>query len=92
MKGILILFCYALVGQDIHKGAELQLTIDSLVQYHLELELSKAFLRSKSRRATALVMDVQTGAILAMANLPNFDPNKYYKSKPFRERKLGHTF
>lgn len=64
-------------------GSILQLSIDSLLQYHLEQELAKAYERSQSKRAAAILMDTETGAILAMASLPNFDPNEYWKSRPF---------
>ena len=65
------------------KGSILQLSIDSLLQYHLEQELTKAYAASESKRAAAILMDTETGAILAMLSLPNFDPNEYWKSRPF---------
>ena len=65
------------------KGSTLQLSIDSLLQYHLEQELAKAYAASESKRAAAILMDTETGAILAMVSLPNFNPNEYWKSRPF---------
>ena len=67
-----------------HIGHSLQLTIDSLIQHHLEQELGQAFERSGSKRAVGIVMDINTGAILAMASFPNFDPNRYHESTPFQ--------
>ena len=67
-----------------HTGNSLQLTIDSLIQHHLEQELGKSFEQSRSKRAVGIVMDIHTGAILAMASFPNFNPNQYHKSTPFQ--------
>ncbi len=69
--------------KDPHRGTSLQLSIDSLLQYHLELELGQTYAASGSKRAAGILMDIQSGAILAMASFPNFDPNEYYKSTPF---------
>ncbi len=66
------------------EGPTLRLSIDALVQHRLERALGEAFESSKSKRAAGLFMNVQTGEILAMASLPNFDPNKYYNSTPFQ--------
>ncbi len=63
-------------------GYNLQLTLDSFFQYNLEQELGKAFAKSSSKRGAGILMDIETGAILAMASYPNFDPNFYYKSTP----------
>ena len=63
-------------------GANLQITLDSFYQYNLEKELARGFERSKSKRGTGILMDIETGAILAMASFPNFNPNQYFKSTP----------
>ena len=68
----------------INRGPTLQLTIDSLVQYRLESVMAPAFIESESKRATGILMDLKTGEILAMANFPNFNPNRYWKSTPFQ--------
>ena len=70
-------------------GVDLQLTLDSFLQNQLEEILSKKLLESESQRAGAILMDVHTGHILAMASLPNFDPNLYYKSK--ERQRSNHT-
>jgi cell division protein FtsI/penicillin-binding protein 2 len=59
------------------RGNDIYLTIDSLVQYRLESALGKAFRETKSKKAVGIFLDVHTGRIIAMANFPNFDPNKY---------------
>ncbi|OQA13674.1 MAG: Stage V sporulation protein D [bacterium ADurb.Bin363] len=58
-------------------GCNLVLTIDKFIQYLAESELSKAIKKYKARSGTIIVMDPQTGEILALANYPNFDINKY---------------
>lgn len=62
---------------DSTKGNNIHLTIDSIIQYRLEKSLQKAFLETKSKRGIGIIMDVETGKILAMASFPNFDPNEF---------------
>lgn len=58
-------------------GDNVYLTIDETIQYIVERELKKVVLEQNAAGATALVMDVKTGAFLAMANSPDYDPNNY---------------
>ncbi len=67
-----------------YNGAVLQLTLDSLIQHKLEQELSAAFTASGSKRAVGILMNIQTGEVLAMASLPNYDPNEYYRYTSFQ--------
>ncbi len=55
-------------------GADVQLTIDARAQYLLENVLRNA------GRAAGVVMDAQTGEVLAMASVPDFDPNAFIPS------------
>ncbi len=58
-------------------GNSLVLTIDEVVQHSLERHLETAVIEHNvHNRATGIVMDVNTGAILAMATKPDFDPNQ----------------
>jgi len=57
-------------------GRSLFLTIDKQLQYYTELTLSEAAQKYHAEAATAIVMRPQTGEILALANVPDFDPNK----------------
>jgi cell division protein FtsI (penicillin-binding protein 3) len=52
-----------------------KLTLDSRVQYALEDELNKAMAKSNAIGGFGLVMDANSGAIVAMASLPTFNPN-----------------
>ena len=53
------------------KGHQVELTIDAELQFLVENVLRNA------GRAAAVVMDVDTGEILAMASVPNYDPNDF---------------
>ncbi len=58
-----------------YMGGDLVLTIDRTIQHIVEEELQKAIIRYKVRQGgSALVMEPRTGAILAMANYPDFNP------------------
>ena len=57
-------------------GASIQLTINSDVQYVAQSAISKAVTDAKATSGTVIVMDPKTGAILAEASAPTFDPNK----------------
>lgn len=59
------------------KGNNVHLTIDSIIQYRLEKSLQKAFQQTASKRGIGMIMDTETGKILAMASFPTFDPNHF---------------
>ncbi|MGH7232613.1 MAG: peptidoglycan D,D-transpeptidase FtsI family protein [Nitrospiraceae bacterium] len=56
-------------------GHNLTLTIDEFIQYITEKELEEAVLATRAKSGMVIVMDPRTGAILAMALNPKFDPN-----------------
>lgn len=60
------------------QGTSLVLTIDETIQSLLEKELNKVYVSSEGNAAYGLVMDVKTGAILAMSNQPDYDLNDPY--------------
>jgi cell division protein FtsI/penicillin-binding protein 2 len=64
-------------------GANLYTTIDKTLQGILEQKLQEGYIAYKAASATGIIMDPKTGAVLAMANYPNFDPNKYYETEDF---------
>ncbi len=58
-------------------GCDIYLTLDETIQYIIERELKKVVQEQDAPQATAIVMDVKTGAVLGMANYPDYDPNDY---------------
>ena len=56
-------------------GKDLILTIDSTVQHALEVALADSFTKHAAASASAVMIDPSTGEILALANMPTFDPN-----------------
>lgn len=60
-------------------GLDLELTIDPYLQFVAERALAKQVSEFHALDGTAIVMDPWSGEILAMANLPNFDPNRFWK-------------
>ncbi len=67
-------------GTPPRDGLSICLTIDARIQQTAEEELNKIQEEFQPKAATCIVMDVSTGAILAMAVTPNFDPNSPSKS------------
>jgi len=68
----------ALRDEDVHPrdGLNVVLTIDSVIQNILETSLAKALKEHTPRSITGIVIRPSTGEILAMATLPNYDPNQ----------------
>ncbi len=58
------------------RGDPVALSIDLRVQGALEDELGKGMLATDAKGAAGIVLDVDTGEIMAMASLPAFDPNR----------------
>ncbi|MBE6598679.1 MAG: PASTA domain-containing protein [Ruminococcaceae bacterium] len=70
-------------------GYNLVTTIDIYIQYELENQLEKTFIESGAQnRVSGIVMDVNTGEILAMATYPSFDLNSPYVLDDFSAAKL----
>ncbi len=65
-------------------GKDLVLTIDSTMQWIAEEELRNGLEEYKAERGTIIVIDPQTGEILAMASEPSYDPNQYGNMEPKR--------
>ncbi|HLD43790.1 MAG TPA: penicillin-binding protein 2, partial [bacterium] len=57
----------------------LYLTIDKNIQTFAETALKKTATKHQAKSGFALVLDVKTGEVLAMANYPGFNPNAYWK-------------
>lgn len=60
-------------------GAQLVLTIDQNIQFKAEKELLAVVERWQAESGSIIIIDPKSGAILAMANWPAFNPNEYRK-------------
>lgn len=56
-------------------GFDIYLTVDSDLQFYLEKELRQAVESSKAKSAIGIILSAETSEVLAMANIPNYDPN-----------------
>ncbi|ODV42937.1 cell division protein [Cupriavidus sp. UYMMa02A] len=75
-------------------GADMQLSIDAKIQYLAYNELKAVVERSKAKAASAVVLDAQTGEVLALANWPTYNPNDRSRlsGEQLRNRVLTDTF
>lgn len=64
---------------DAIDGNSLTLTLNQTIQYYLEKGLRQTMEEYKCKGAYGVVMDCNTGAVLAMSSLPDFDCNEPYK-------------
>jgi cell division protein FtsI/penicillin-binding protein 2 len=71
--------------QRLHRGRagyDLRLTLLARLQARCEAALTKSLELHEARAGSAVVVDVRSGHILAIASLPSFDPSKYGAVKP----------
>lgn len=59
------------------RGQDIVLTLDRDVQFWMEVELEKAVKEYGAFRGSIIVMDPRNGEVLALANYPSFDPNRF---------------
>lgn len=62
-------------------GESLLLTIDRSIQYKAETVIKESVIKHGAKGGSIIVADPKTGAILAMASYPTFNPNEYQKEK-----------
>ena len=58
-------------------GADLHLTLNSAIQHLAEKELEAAVVKNRGKAGVAIVVEPFTGELLALANYPSFDPNRF---------------
>ena len=75
-------------------GKDLQLSIDSKVQFFAYQKLRDAVLEQKAKAGSVVVLDVHTGEVLALANYPSYNPDKRrtLSGEQLRNRALTDTF
>ncbi len=61
--------------QTAEPGKDITLTLDRRIQYLTYRELRRALIDTGASSASAVVLDIETGEVLAMANLPTYNPN-----------------
>ena len=76
------------------EGKDLQLSIDSKVQYFAYQRLREAVVQNKAAAGSVVVLDAQTGDVLALANYPSYNPDKRsnLNGAQLRNRALTDTF
>ena len=84
------------VGEDIPPvdGRDLQLSIDSKVQFFAYQQLRDAVVKHKAKAGSVVVLDAVTGEVLALANYPSYVPDKRrnLSGEQLRNRALTDTF
>jgi cell division protein FtsI (penicillin-binding protein 3) len=77
-----------------HDGKDLTLSIDSKIQYIAFSQLKEAIEQHKAKAGGIVVLDVKSGEVLALANLPTYNPNNrsVLTGAQLRNRVLTDTF
>ena len=73
------------------QGRDLTLSIDAKIQYLAYRELKQAVDANRAKAGGIVVLDARTGEVLAMANLPSYNPNNRGKFEPRRTRNRAVT-
>ncbi len=77
------------LNKTIRGGAEpITMALDARVQFVLKDELQKVIDQFDAKGAAGIIMNVNTGEIVAMASLPDFDPNHPPSTNPKNETEL----
>jgi cell division protein FtsI (penicillin-binding protein 3) len=88
------------LSDDATRGTPLQLALDVRVQQALEHELRNLYIEQSAQGAAGVILDVDTGEVVAMTSLPDFNPNapgqtdddSRYNKVTFAGYELGSTF
>jgi penicillin-binding protein 2B len=73
-------------------GESIYLTIDYQIQNYVEEALNNVTAQYKTKSVSVIVMDPSTGEVLAMANRPDFNPNKYQDITNWTNYAVSSTF
>ncbi len=82
------------VDIEAQSGADVYLTIDQQIQHFAEVALDNLMAKYHPKAAWAIVQNVRTGEILAMASLPTFNPNRFSTAPAewMRNRAINYTY
>jgi cell division protein FtsI (penicillin-binding protein 3) len=82
------------VATAVDQAKNIVLTIDRTIQFITENALDEAITQFSAQSGMAIVMDPQTGAVLAMANIPLFNPNAFgrFPRESWRNRGITDPF
>ena len=77
-----------------HQGRDLTLSVDSKLQYIAFTSIKNAVEKFEAKAGAAVVLDVHTGEVLALANYPTYNPNDRSKltGEQLRNRVITDTF
>ncbi|MFK5969050.1 MAG: penicillin-binding protein 2 [Candidatus Marithrix sp.] len=73
-------------------GQNIKLTIDIRLQYLVHRELKQAVVNSDARAGSAVILDINTGEVLAMVNQPTYNPNNRSNLQNYRNRVVTDIF
>ena len=79
------------VTKSAEPGKEIMLSIDLRLQYMAYRELKKAVEAHQASSGSLVMLDVETGEVLAMVNQPSYNPNNRAGLQPYRMRNRGMT-
>ncbi len=71
------------VQESAQDGKNIVLSVDRNVQNYVEQALKDGLDKVHAKHGSVIVMDPTTGKVMAMANLPTFDPDKYYEQSDY---------
>ncbi len=74
------------------EGARVELTLDQRLQLATERALAQAVAQARAASGTAVALDPSTGEVLALANVPAFNPNAPRHGEEMRDRAILDTF
>jgi len=71
------------VQEPAQDGKNIVLSIDRNIQSYIEQALKDGLDKVHAKHGSVVVMDPNTGKVMGMANLPTFDPDKYYEQSDY---------
>jgi cell division protein FtsI (penicillin-binding protein 3) len=79
---------------DPRQGSDIQLAIDSKIQFYAYQRLRDAVREHKAKAGSVVVLDAKSGEVLALANYPSYDPNarQNLSGQQLRNRAVTDTF